>query len=148
MTTMKMALSLLNQAKIVLKEAENLNAMGAWNLVVRRCQEVVELALKSALIWAGIQPPRLHDVGPALEKHIRCFPEEFAEHIPQMASISASLEETRGKVSMVMKGEAFRQKRSSKQVMRRGRFRKPNLSWSNVRNCSEAMSDGFAHQAN
>ncbi len=96
MTTRERALSLLNQAKIVFKEAESLYVKGAWNLVVRRCQEVVELALKSALIWVGIQPPRLHDVGAVLEKHAESFPQDFAKHIGQMASISASLEAVRG----------------------------------------------------
>ncbi|MFN4181001.1 MAG: HEPN domain-containing protein [Armatimonadota bacterium] len=96
MTAKDMASSLFNQAKFILKEAENCYAEGAWNLVVRRCQEVTGLALKSALIWAGIQPPRLHDVGSVLLNHAGSFPQEFAKHIPQMASISASLAATRG----------------------------------------------------
>ncbi|MCX7969588.1 MAG: HEPN domain-containing protein [Armatimonadetes bacterium] len=96
MTTKEMAVSLLKQAKIVLKEAESVCEMGAWNLAVRRCQEVVELALKGALIYVGIQPPRLHDVSPMLEKYAERFPEEFARRIPQMALISASLEAKRG----------------------------------------------------
>lgn len=82
---------MLRRAKIIWEEAKSLHAKGAWNLVVRRCQECVELALKSALVWAGIQAPRVHDVGPTLKQHADKFPDKFARHITQLASISRSL---------------------------------------------------------
>jgi HEPN domain-containing protein len=53
----------LERARVILEEARSLQAKGVWNLVVRRAQEVVELALKGALQWAGLEVPRLHDVG-------------------------------------------------------------------------------------
>jgi len=82
---------MLQRAAIILEEAKNLRARGVWNLVVRRCQESVELALKSALVTVGVQPPRVHDVGPTLKEHSERFPEEFRQHIPQLASISRAL---------------------------------------------------------
>ncbi|MFA0731905.1 MAG: hypothetical protein LKKZDAJK_000896 [Candidatus Fervidibacter sp.] len=82
---------MLQRAAIILEEAKNLRARGVWNLVVRRCQESVELALKSALVTVGVQPPRVHDVGPTLKEHSERFPEEFRRHIPQLASISRAL---------------------------------------------------------
>lgn len=82
---------MLQRAAIILEEAKNLKARGVWNLVVRRCQEAVELALKSALVFVGVQPPRVHDVGPTLKEHSERFPEEFRQHIPHLASISRSL---------------------------------------------------------
>ncbi|RKY70004.1 MAG: DNA-binding protein [Candidatus Latescibacterota bacterium] len=81
----------LRRAKVILEEARGLYSREAWNLVVRRCQEAVELALKSALMWAGIQPPRSHDVGPALRDNADKFPRQFAEAISKLASISRSL---------------------------------------------------------
>ena len=44
----------VERAALILDEAHRLGEQGAWNLVVRRCREVVELALKAALLWAGL----------------------------------------------------------------------------------------------
>lgn len=79
------------RAKVVLDEAEGLAAAGHWNLAVRRSQECVELALKGALLWAGIAVPRVHDVGPLLKQSADRYPAQFAVTIPQLASISRSL---------------------------------------------------------
>ena len=68
-----------------------LSAAGHWNLVVRRSQESVELALKGALAWAGIAIPKVHDVGPLLRQHGDRYPAGFAEAIPQLASMSRAL---------------------------------------------------------
>ena len=81
----------LRRARIVLQEAEALSAAGHWNLCVRRSQESVELALKGALAWAGIDVPKVHDVGPMLKANAGRFPAQFAEAIPRLASISRSL---------------------------------------------------------
>lgn len=85
------AQAMLQRAAIILEEAKNLRAKGVWNLVVRRCQEAVELALKAALVSVGVQPPRVHDVGPTLKEHSERFHDEFRKHIPQLASISRAL---------------------------------------------------------
>ncbi|MEM4555088.1 MAG: HEPN domain-containing protein [Candidatus Anstonellaceae archaeon] len=82
---------MLGRAKAILEEAINMRTKGLWNLAVRRSQEAVKLALKSALVWAGIQPPRVHDVGPALRENAGMFPKEFAQYIPKLASISRTL---------------------------------------------------------
>jgi HEPN domain-containing protein len=82
---------MFQRALIILDEAKSLRAKGVWNLVVRRCQEAVELALKSVLVFVGIQPPRVHDVGPTLKEHLEKFPPDFRQHIPHLASISRAL---------------------------------------------------------
>lgn len=41
----------------------------AWHIVVREGQECVELALKGLLRAIGLEPPKLHDIGPFLLKH-------------------------------------------------------------------------------
>ena len=86
-----MARAMLERAEAILEEAHFLYERARWNLVVRRCQEAVELALKAALIWAGVEVPRSHDVGPWLRREAHRFPESFREQIPRLASISRAL---------------------------------------------------------
>lgn len=57
----------LERAQRILEEARLLNERGAWNLV--------ELSLKGALWWAGVDVPRLHDVGAILRQHTQRFPD-------------------------------------------------------------------------
>jgi HEPN domain-containing protein len=82
---------MISRASIVLQEAEYLKEKEAWNLVVRRSQEAVELALKCALLWAKIEVPRIHDVGPILKQYANRYPEHFMNQIPHLASISRLL---------------------------------------------------------
>lgn len=91
MNTHEAASRSLDRATLILDEAQYLEGKGAWNLVVRRCQEVIELALKGALLWAGIEVPRTHDVGPVLKHHTDRFPDPFRGQLPHLASISRSL---------------------------------------------------------
>ncbi|MDP2871693.1 MAG: HEPN domain-containing protein [Bacillota bacterium] len=91
MTNRGAAENSIKRAGIVLQEAEALSAAGHWNLSVRRCQESVELALKGALAWAGVEVPKVHDVGPLLRLNVGRFAPQFAEAIPQLASISRAL---------------------------------------------------------
>jgi hypothetical protein len=62
---------------------------------VREAQELVELVLKAALRLQGIDPPRVHDVGPVLLEHTDAYPREFAELIPRLAEISRWLRRER-----------------------------------------------------
>lgn len=82
---------MISRASIIMQEAEYLNEIKAWNMVVRRSQESVELALKCALLWAGIEVPRIHDVGPILNQYASRYPEPFKIQIPHFASISRML---------------------------------------------------------
>ncbi|MHB8118755.1 MAG: HEPN domain-containing protein [Methanothrix sp.] len=66
---------MISQALIIIGEAEYLKEKEAWNMVVRRSQEAVELALKCALLWAKIEVPRIHDVGPILKQYAHRYPE-------------------------------------------------------------------------
>jgi HEPN domain-containing protein len=81
----------LKRAEVILSEAESLQAKGVWNLVIRRAQEAVELALKGALLWAGLEVPWVHDVGVFLRQNRRRFPDKFARQIPRLASLSRAL---------------------------------------------------------
>lgn len=91
MTNRGAAENSVKRAEIVLNEAGTLAAEGHWNLAVRRSQESVELALKGALSWGGIDVPKVHDVGPLLRENAMRFPGAFAGVITQLASMSRSL---------------------------------------------------------
>jgi len=71
---------MISRALIIIEEAEYLQGRQAWNMVVRRSQEVVELALKASLLWAQIEVPRIHDVGPLLKQFADRYPEPFRGH--------------------------------------------------------------------
>lgn len=95
MTNREMAESYLAQAEEILQEVERAYRRGVWNLVVRRSQEVVELALKAALRAVGVEVPHIHDVGIILKDHREKFPELFRQEIDRIASISRRLRRER-----------------------------------------------------
>ena len=63
MNTRETSLDLFHKAEGIRRELGHDFGMKDWNLVVRRAQEVVELALKAALRFSGIDFPKVHDVG-------------------------------------------------------------------------------------
>lgn len=63
MTTNDLAAGSCRKCEDRLAALEVLRARAAFSDVVRESQEVVELALKGMLRWAGIDPPKIHDVG-------------------------------------------------------------------------------------
>lgn len=95
MTNHDLARSYLIQAIEILREAEDAYHRGVWNLVVRRSQEVVELALKGALRVVGLEVPHVHDVGLLLKQHREKFPSDFKNEIDELASISRRLRHER-----------------------------------------------------
>ena len=66
-----------------------------WSLVVRRCQEAVELALKGILRGAGAEIPKTHDVSGALRRNVHRLPPEIAADIDLLVSASRRLREER-----------------------------------------------------
>jgi len=95
MTSQAMARSFLRRARAILREAERLYGDEAWNLVVRRCQEVVELALKGALRAAGVEAPKTHDMSGALRRNVDRLPPDLAAEIDALVSASRRLREER-----------------------------------------------------
>lgn len=71
--------SMQDEGQRLIQEAENIfrrDTQGAmnekdFNMVVRRSQEVVELALKGALKILGIDYPKVHDVAPLLSEKLQ-----------------------------------------------------------------------------
>lgn len=91
MTNAEMAQGHLRQARLILDEAEGLRQRGVWHLVVRRCQEAVELALKAALRSVGVEVPRVHDVGIFVVEHADKLPARVTPHLDRLVSISRRL---------------------------------------------------------
>jgi len=65
--------------------------------VVRTAQECVEPSLKSLLIFAGIDPPKWHDVGAILLDHATRFSSIPKQEIEEIVFISRSLRADREK---------------------------------------------------
>jgi hypothetical protein len=63
--------------------------------VVREAQELVELALKGLLRKYGIDPPKVHDVGPTLLQYGSVFLEPLRSALPEVANISKRLRKER-----------------------------------------------------
>ena len=53
---------------MIMEEARRAFNSEAWNLVVRRSQEVVELSLKGLLKLMGVEAPKTRDVGDTFAK--------------------------------------------------------------------------------
>ena len=73
------------QAEERIKHAKEALNEGNYPYTVRQCQEAVELLLKAALRYVGVEPPKLHDVGPLLRKERNKFPAWFQEKIDEFA---------------------------------------------------------------
>jgi len=95
MTTREMARSYQRRAEAILREAGRLCGDEAWNLVVRRCQEAVELALKGGLRAAGVEVQKVHDVSGALRRNVSRLAPQLAAEIDMLVSASRRLREER-----------------------------------------------------
>ncbi len=66
-----------------------------WAVVIRTSQEVVELSLKAALRFVGVEPPKWHDVGEVLLREQARFPSGFQNEIPFLCKVSSKLRDYR-----------------------------------------------------
>ena len=62
---------------------------------VREAQELVELVLKGYLRLLGIDPPRVHDVGPFLVQYQDALPTAIRDDVPRLGEISKALRRER-----------------------------------------------------
>jgi HEPN domain-containing protein len=81
----------LRGARSRLVDAESALRRGDYPEVVRYSQEAVELSLKACLRMAGIEYPKVHDVGDELRFNALKFPAWFSKRIEEFARISAEL---------------------------------------------------------
>lgn len=89
------AKSYFEQAKAILKEVDLHYKNKEWNLVVRRCQETVELSLKALLRSLGFEVPRRHDIGFIFLKNKGKLPECIEIKLEKIVRISRDLSNDR-----------------------------------------------------
>ncbi len=83
------------EGEIRLKTARSALEDRHFAYAVRQSQESVEMALKGALRYVGIEPPKWHDVGIILRKEVQKFPEWFTENLDRLTLISRELRRER-----------------------------------------------------
>jgi HEPN domain-containing protein len=83
------------QAEERIYHARNALKKGSYAYVIRQSQEASELALKASLRLIGIEPPKIHDVGPILKQYKHKYPQWFQQIIPELARISRKLRRER-----------------------------------------------------
>jgi HEPN domain-containing protein len=95
MTNKTLAQSYRVKAEKRLKILEVLFKEEAYSDVIRKSQEIVELALKGMLRQVGVEPPKWHDVGAAIIEFAERFPEKVAGDVKELARISSWLRKER-----------------------------------------------------
>ena len=95
LTGAELARAYLAKARLRMEVLELLAARQGWSDLVREAQELVELACKALLRHAGIDPPRLHDVGPVLLVELERFPAEMHDRLTVLADASQWLRSQR-----------------------------------------------------
>jgi len=69
MNNKESANELLAEARLILtKEIPSAQEAGNYGLMIRRCQEVVELTIKAFIKASGYEYPKVHDPAPLLAK--------------------------------------------------------------------------------
>lgn len=74
---------------------EVLHGRKAWSDVVPESQELVDLALKGMLRQAGIDPPKIHDVGDLVLRYAERFPAVSEAELAALAQASKELRKER-----------------------------------------------------
>lgn len=78
------------------RDAQNAWREQDYNMVMRRAQETVELALKGALRILGVDYPKEHDVGPLFVQRAKAkIPTVDQAALQEIGSISRRLAQTR-----------------------------------------------------
>jgi len=95
MTADALARSMIRQSRQRFNLLRYAQAERAYHVVVRESQEVVELALKGILRLAGIEPPKIHDVGGLIKEYAEKLKEGGLEQIDEIVRISKTLRKER-----------------------------------------------------
>ncbi len=127
MTNPEIAKGWLRQAEHILGEAEEDSKKKLWHLVVRRCQEVVEMALKGLLALVGIEIPRIHDVGFLIQQNKNRFSAEIQREADRIQSISRRLKKERetsfyGDEELMLPPDALYNEDDAKTALEEARF--------------------------
>jgi HEPN domain-containing protein len=84
MTSDRMARDYLQRARARRIAVDALFTARGYADVVRESQDVVELVLKGALRFVGVEPPKRHDVHVTVEEFIERFPPEWRRTVAEL----------------------------------------------------------------
>jgi len=90
MRTKKLGQILVNDALIILDEAQQSFDRQHWHRKVRKSQEAVELAIKGLLRWAGIEYSKVHKIGKSF-KNSKVLTVLTPEEVQRFAAIADNL---------------------------------------------------------
>ncbi|MFQ6051450.1 MAG: HEPN domain-containing protein [Candidatus Hydrothermarchaeota archaeon] len=96
MKSEEMVKDYLFRAKRCLKEAETAFEEDDYPGAIRRAQESLELSVKGMLRYLGVEYPREHDVGDALEAIQTKLPNYIVDRIPDFKKYLLELARIRG----------------------------------------------------
>lgn len=96
MTSDRIARDYLQQARGRRIALDALMGAGVYAAVVRESQEIVELILKGALRFVGIDPPKRHDIHDFVLRFIDRFPAEWQLVMADLRESLAGLARDRG----------------------------------------------------
>lgn len=97
MTNGERADRLLAEASSVADEMRAAAVRHAWNLTLRRAQEVIELTIKGLLNELGVEYPRIHDPVPMFVESLQSRRiEADPKFLERLAPVSAHLARVRG----------------------------------------------------
>jgi hypothetical protein len=95
-TSRKIARDYLEKVEVRLEALRLYLSRDRYDDVVREAQEALELLVKGALRFVGIDPPRRHDAAPVLLEHLDRLPAAWRVEAPAIAELSERLFAERG----------------------------------------------------
>lgn len=96
MTSKKIARDYLGKVEARFEALRLFLARGRNDDVIREAHEAIELMLKGALRFVGIDPPRRHDAGPLIRQHLDRFPPAWQDAADEISAMSERLFAERG----------------------------------------------------
>ncbi len=95
MTHSDLAKSYVKMVRRRIKAIELLLSENGFADVIRETQESYELLMKAVLRYMGIDPPKLHDVGPFLRQFEAQIPISIRSHLDRICTVSMRLRKER-----------------------------------------------------
>lgn len=96
MTSRKIAHDYLAKVEARLEALRLFLSRGRNDDVIRQAHEAIELLLKGALRFVGIDPPRRHDPAPVILRHLDRFPPAWQAAAAEICAVSERLFAERG----------------------------------------------------
>jgi HEPN domain-containing protein len=121
-----MAKDYAERANWSLREAEEAIGGGNAAVCIRRTQEALELAAKAVLRKLGVEYPREHDVGEAVDVARERLPDELKLRVDEIKRLLTELAELRGpafygyEAKGIPASEAFTQEYATETLSRTG----------------------------